>query len=42
VQQVLSVINMVKIVKKSFGVTAKKWIIRFIKFNLIGFVVFLV
>ena len=27
---------------KSFGERAKKWIIRFIKFNIIGFIVFLV
>jgi hypothetical protein len=27
---------------KSFGETAKKWLLRFIKFNIIGFIVFLV
>jgi hypothetical protein len=28
--------------EKSFGERAKKWIIRFIKFNIVGFTVFLV
>jgi hypothetical protein len=28
--------------EKSFGERAKKWIIRFIKFNIVGFIVFLI
>ncbi len=28
--------------KKSFGENAKKWLIRYIKFNVVGFIVFLV
>ena len=28
-------------IKKSFGERAKEWLIRFIKFNIVGFVVFL-
>jgi len=28
--------------KKSFGKTAKKWIIRFVKYNIVGFIVFLI
>jgi hypothetical protein len=28
--------------KKSFGATALEWILRFIKFNIVGFIVFLI
>ena len=35
-------INMGKASEKSFEERAKKWIIRFIKFNIVGFVVFLI
>jgi len=28
--------------KKSFGETALKWLLRFIKFNIVGFIVFLI
>ncbi|MGD0203636.1 MAG: hypothetical protein ABSC20_07000 [Candidatus Bathyarchaeia archaeon] len=38
----MSVINMGKPVKKSFGETALKWLLRFIKFNIVGFTVFLI
>ena len=38
----MSMINMGKTSEKSFEERAKKWIIRFIKFNLIGFIVFLI
>ena len=31
-----------KPVKESFGETSLKWILRFIKFNVVGFVVFLI
>ena len=41
-QQVLSVINMGKPSKKSFEGRAKKWLLAFIKFNVVGFIVFLV
>jgi uncharacterized membrane protein len=41
IEQVLSVINMVK-PAKSFGKTALKWLLRFIKFNIVGFIVFLI
>jgi putative flippase GtrA len=33
---------MEKTAKKSFTKTAKKWIIRFVKFNIVGLLVFLV
>jgi uncharacterized membrane protein len=35
-------IAMVKPSEKSFGERAKKWLFAFIKFNIIGFIVFLV
>jgi preprotein translocase subunit Sss1 len=38
----LSVINIGKPAEKSFGETAKKWLLRFIKFNIVGFIVFLI
>jgi uncharacterized membrane protein len=38
----LSVINMSKPVKETFEEKSLKWILRFIKFNIIGFVVFLI
>ncbi len=41
-EQVLEWINMGKPAKKSFGKTALKWILRFIKFNIVGFIVFLI
>ena len=41
-EQVLSVINMGKPDKKSFGEKALEWLLRFIKFNIIGFMVFLI
>jgi hypothetical protein len=28
--------------KQSFGATAWKWLLRFIKFNIVGFIVFLI
>ena len=34
--------NMGKSSEKSFGERAKKWILAFIKFNIVGFIVFLV
>jgi len=42
IEQVLSVINMGKPAKESFGKTALDWLLRFIKFNIIGFTVFLI
>jgi uncharacterized membrane protein len=38
----LSVINMSKPVKETFREKSLKWILRFIKFNVVGFVVFLI
>ena len=35
-------IKMSKLSEKSFGKRAKKWIIQFIKFNVVGFIVFLI
>jgi hypothetical protein len=35
-------INMGKPSKKSFEERAKKWLVAFIKFNIVGFIVFLV
>ena len=37
----LSVINMGKPAKETLGKKSLKWILRFIKFNIIGFIVFL-
>ncbi|MGD0996396.1 MAG: hypothetical protein ABR909_12840 [Candidatus Bathyarchaeia archaeon] len=38
----MSVINIGKPAEKSFRETAKKWLLRFIKFNIVGFIVFLI
>ncbi len=38
----LSVINMGKPAKETLGKKSLKWILRFIKFNIIGFIVFLI
>ena len=40
IEQVLSLINMGK-PAKSFGETALKWILSFIKFNIVGLIIFL-
>lgn len=42
IEKVLSITNMEKPAKKSLGKTALKWLLRFVKFNIVGFTVFLI
>jgi len=40
--EVLSGINVGKAAEKSFGETVLKWAVRYIRFNFVGFIVFLI